>query len=64
MSAILLPPAFDLAPAHGAPVDEAVDLLAFDDVELEQALKAVSWNARDVSHFLRSARATEARASL
>jgi hypothetical protein len=63
MSAILFPHAFDLAATPEQPADEAVDLLAFDDRELEQALKAVSWNPRDVSHFLRNARATEARAS-
>jgi len=64
MSAILFPPAFDLAPARDELAAEADDLVSFDDIELEQALRAVSWNARDVSHFLRSARATEARAPL
>jgi hypothetical protein len=54
---------------HPVPVREevdadAADLLSFDDVELEQALKAVSWNVRDVAHFLRNVRATGARASL
>jgi len=64
MSAIIVSRAFDPAPAREEPATEAVDLLTFDDKELEQALRAVSWNARDVSHFLLSARATEARAPL
>jgi hypothetical protein len=63
MSAIIVSPTFVPAPAHEALESEAVDLLSFDDLELEQALRAVSWNARDVSHFLRSSRATEARAA-
>ena len=33
------------------------DILSFDDLELELALKSVSWNARDLAQFLRSARA-------
>ena len=64
MSAIIVSHAFDPAPALDELATEAVDLLSFDEVELEQALRAVSWNARDVSHFLRNARATEARAPL
>jgi len=36
---------------------QAGDILAFDDRELELALKAVSWNPRDLQQFLRSCRA-------
>jgi len=64
MSAIFVSHAIDFAPAREELATDAVDLLSFDDIELEQALKAVSWNARDVSHYLQSARATEARAPL
>lgn len=35
----------------------AGDILSFDEHELELALKAVSWNPRDVEQFLRSYRA-------
>jgi hypothetical protein len=64
MSAILASRAFDPAPAAHGGDDDAVDFLSFDDRELEQALKAVSWNPRDVSHYLRTARATVARTAL
>lgn len=36
---------------------ETGDILAFDDNELELALKSVSWNERDLAQFLRSCRA-------
>lgn len=42
------------AAEHQAP---SGDILSFDDLELELALKSVSWNARDLAQFLRSARA-------
>ena len=43
---------------HAADHDaQGGDILAFDDVELELALKSVSWNARDLEQFLRSHRA-------
>ena len=61
MSAILASRAFAVAPAADASRAEPADLLAFDDRELEQALKAVSWNPRDVTQYLRSARATGSR---
>jgi hypothetical protein len=64
MTAIIVPHTFDLAPSRQEADAEAVDLLSFDDRELEQALKAVSWNPRDVSHFLRNVRATGLRASV
>ena len=46
-------------PAHHASEHDAStgDILSFDDLELELALKSVSWNARDLAQFLRSARA-------
>ena len=46
-------------PAHHAhELDTpAGDILSFEDGELELALKSVSWNARDLAQFLRSARA-------
>jgi len=37
-------------------VDEDADIQDFDDQELERALKAVSWNALDLTQFLRSCR--------
>lgn len=36
--------------------DMPVDFLGVDDAELERALKAVSWNPRDIAQFLRSSR--------
>jgi hypothetical protein len=46
------------APAHdSADFDEQGDIQSFDDGELELALKSVSWNARDLAQFMRSARA-------
>jgi hypothetical protein len=33
------------------------DILSFDELALELALKTVSWNPRDVAQFLRSYRA-------
>jgi hypothetical protein len=44
--------------ANAADFDgQAGDILSFDDRELELALKAVSWNPRDLQQFLRSCRA-------
>jgi hypothetical protein len=44
--------------AKGSEFDaQAGDILSFDDRELELALKAVSWNPRDLQQFLRSCRA-------
>ena len=36
--------------------DAQADIQDFDDQELERALKAVSWNALDLTQFLRSCR--------
>jgi hypothetical protein len=58
MPATFASQAFEFAPAADAFRAEPADLLGFDDLELEQALKAVSWNPRDVAQYLRSARAT------
>jgi hypothetical protein len=60
MSATLAPHASVPARSIDASDRDPVDLLVVDDRALEEALKAVSWNARDVSHFLRNARATGA----
>jgi len=54
----LSPEARHLAEAPRAPfIEEDSDIQDFNDQELERALKAVSWNARDLAQFLRSCRA-------
>jgi len=40
-----------------APFDLQDDLADIDDATLEQALKSVSWNGRDVGQYLRAYRA-------